>query len=368
MKSRLMSVLLGMAWFLAGATTVMLLNLEQHPPREGTVHAETQQGVQLDESLPLLPFQVVNAHEHLMSCAQLDKYFEASRNLGITRTIMLASSNNTLMGPNYGSADGLDENTQEILRAAQRYPDQIIPFCTIDPASPSALETLKAYVANGAKGLKLYTGHSNFYIKPLDTPDMMPIYAYCNTIRLPICWHINLTKYLPEFERVMQQYPDLIVIVPHFGVTFFHPQERPFQEFERLLDIYPNLYTDTSFGAREILVEGLEAVSRDPALFHAFFARHSDRILFGTDMVVTGNREKTTEWIESVIRACRDMLEKESFHCFLGAQGSPYASTTTSNPYGAYTGLALDHAILKKIYETNAGHLFPFSVPENRSL
>ena len=366
MKLSRRSVIFPLAIVLTGLLTILAFRLEaawNPAPNEDMIYARTQRDHYRDESTPLRPFQVVNAHEHFLSSAQLVKYFQAAEKAGIVRTIALASSDYTLMGPDNDPASGVDENTQEIRNAARTYPDRLIPFCTIAPSDPGKLDKLKAYVADGTKGLKLYTGHSNFYKQPLDTPDMMPIYAYCNEVRLPICWHINLTRYLPEFERVMQQYPDLIVIVPHFGVTFFHPRELPFQQFERLMDTYSNLYTDTSFGTREILVKGLEAVSHEPEVFRSFFARHSDRILFGTDMVITGNREKTAEWIESVIRACRDMLEKDSFHFFLGAQGSPYASKEENNIYGAYCGLALDDVTLKKVYETNIERLFPTPTP-----
>ena len=358
----LKSAILTLALILACVLTIRTFRSEAFwntPQHNGAVYADTQGNPFRGESAPLRPFRVVNAHEHLLSSDQLEKYFQAAENTGVVRTVVLASSNYTLMGPDNDPASGVDENTQEMLNAARKYPERLIPFCTIAPDDPAKLDKLKAYVTEGAQGLKLYTGHSNFYTQALDAPDMMPIYAYCNEVRLPICWHINLTKYLPEFERVIQQYPDLIVIVPHFGVTFFHPREQPFHEFERLMDTYPNLYTDSSFGTREILVEGLEAVSHDPEVFRSFFTKHSDRIFFGTDMVITGNREKTEEWIESVIRACRDMLEKNSFHFFLGAQGSPYASKNENNTYGAYYGLALDDVTLKKVYETNMEQLFP---------
>jgi predicted TIM-barrel fold metal-dependent hydrolase len=188
---------------------------------------------------------------------------------------------------------------------------------------------------------------------------MEEIYTYCDQTRLPICWHVNITKYLAEFDRVMQRHPNMVVIVPHFGVTFFQPRQQPFKDFQRLLDTYPNLYTDTSFGTRNILVSGLEAVSADVETFRAFFNKYSDRILFGTDMVITGNKEKSAEWIEAVIRACRDVLEKDSFHFYMGAKGSAYADPKANNTYGAYRGLNLPDDILRKIYETNINKILP---------
>lgn len=308
---------------------------------------------------PLKDFHVVNAHDHLMSRKYLDKYLAAANATGVVKTLFVASSEYTLMGAGNDPRKGNDENSKEIIDTARDYPGKIIPFCTIHPSDPDKLEKLKQFVADGAKGLKLYTGHGNFYERPLDAEDMIPIYAFCAETQLPICWHVNIVKYAPEFERVMARFPNLIVIVPHFGVTFFAPRQAPFQRFQQLMDTYPGLYTDTSFGTRQILVQGLEAVSRDPEAFRAFFQKYQDRILFGTDMVVSGNKEKTAEWIEAVIRACRDCLEKQHYHFFMGATGSPYADQRAHNTYGAYRGLALPDPILKKVYETNFERLFP---------
>lgn len=321
--------------------------------------ADTALDAPAPPSTPLRDFQVVNAHEHLFSRKYLDKYFKAAEDTGVVRTLFVASSEYTLMGAGHDQTKGNDANTEEVLAAAKEFPGKIIPFCTIHPSDPQKLEKIKQYVAEGAMGLKLYTGHGNFHDQPLDAEDMLPVYAYCAETGLPICWHVNFDKYADEFARVMARFPKLVVIVPHFGVTFFRPHDRPFQEFQRLLDTYPNLYTDTSFGTRQILVQGIEAVSKDPDVFRAFIAKYSDRVLFGTDMVVTGNKEKTREWVAAVIRACREVLEKDTFSFPMGAKGSPYASPRSANTRGVFRGLALPDDVLRKIYETNIERIFP---------
>jgi predicted TIM-barrel fold metal-dependent hydrolase len=315
------------------------------------------------DNTPLRDFKVVNAHEHLMARKFLDKYLSAAQETGVLKTLFVASSDYTLKGSKFEQTAGNDENTGAILAAAREFPDKIVPYCTIHPGDPDKLDKIRKYVAEGAKGLKLYTGHGSFYDRPLDAPDMLAVYAYCEETRLPICWHVNIVKYAAEFERVMVKFPKLIVIVPHFGVTFFRPREAPFQEFQRLMDAYPYLYTDTSFGTRNILIDGLEAVSRDPQPFRDFIAKYSDRVLFGTDMVITGNKEKSEQWIADVIRACREVLERDSYSFYMGAKGSPYASKSSQNEKGVFRGLALDDATLRKIYETNFDHLMALCQP-----
>ena len=82
-----------------------------------------------------------------------------------------------------------------VLEATKQFPGEIIPFCTLDPKEPDNFDRLKKHVAMGAKGLKIYTGHSNFYDGPLNTTSMDPVLSYLQEIQLPINWHINLRAY-----------------------------------------------------------------------------------------------------------------------------------------------------------------------------
>ncbi|MCF6283868.1 MAG: amidohydrolase [Candidatus Hydrogenedentes bacterium] len=302
---------------------------------------------------PQKKYAITNAHDHLYMLKHLDKYLKAAKKLGIERTLFVASSELTFMGTK-GSPEKLNDwSTQEILKAAKLHPGKIIPFATLHPNDPNKVEMLKGYVADGVMGLKLYTGHSNFHDRSLDVPEMAPVYAYCESINLPLLWHVNMAKYTKELFAVLEKYPNLTVIVPHLGVGFWRPQGKVMDGVAKMLDTYPNVYVDSSFGTREILVGGLEKVNANLDFFKDFYARYQDKIVWGTDMVVTGNKEKTEAWVESVIRACRDLHEKDTYTFWMAAQGSKYAYPRANNTYGVLRGLDLPDSILKKIYETN---------------
>lgn len=304
---------------------------------------------------PLGDYHVLNAHEHLFQMKHLDKYLAAAHRAGIARTLMVASSEFTLKGAGFDPRQGNDWNTREVLNAQQAQPGEIIAYCTVHPDDPDKPALLQTYRNDGAAGVKLYTGHSNFYDRPLDAEEMVPLYEYCQANNYPICWHINLSieNYADEFERVMSRFPKLKVIVPHFGVTFYRPGNPAWDRFWVLVDKYPGLYTDCSWGTRQILVQGLEVVSANTDIFRKAFIKYQDRILWGTDMVVTGNQEKTDAWIESILVACRSMLEKDVYYFWLAATGSPYAYAAAKNTYGRLNGLALPPEVLKKVYESN---------------
>ena len=306
---------------------------------------------------PSRDFRVINGHEHLYKREHLDAYLKGAAETGIAKTLFVASNEFTFLGRS-GRKDALyDWSNQVILDAYREMPDRIIPFASVYPGDPAKLEKLQSYVAQGAFGLKLYSGHSTYYEKPLNDPDMDPVYAYCAETALPLCWHVNLTLYLDEFEAVLKHYPNLIVIVPHFGVTFYQPESKAFSEMQRLLDTYPAMYVDCSFGTRDFLVHGLEMVSAHRETFRRFFEKYQDRIVFGTDMVVTGNSEKTAEWYAAVIRACRDALEKDRYYFFMAAEAHASAYKPAHNTYGELQGLALPDSILAKVYRTTIEHV-----------
>jgi len=298
-------------------------------------------------------FALTNGHDHLYMVRHLDNYLKAAETMGIARTVFVASSEFTFLGESGDMEKLNDWSTREILRAAQLHPGKIIPFATLHPNDPDKVEMLQGYVAEGVMGLKLYTGHSNFYDRPLNAPEMDPVYAYCEEIGLPLIWHVNMAKYAKELFAVLDKYPELTAIIPHLGVGFWRPDGRVMDDVAHMLDTYPNIYVDTSFGTREILVGGMEKVSQHLEIFKNFYARFQDRIVWGTDMVVTGHSEKTEAWIESVIRACRDLHEKDTYTFWMGARGSKYAYGSGGNIYGEFRGLNLPDEILEKIYVTN---------------
>lgn len=297
---------------------------------------------------------LINAHEHLYKLKDLDRYLPAARKAGIVGTVIVASPKFTLEGKGDDKGEpSASENFEIVLEASKQFPGEIIPFCTIDPKDPDKLERLKKHVADGAKGLKIYSGHSNYYDGPLDPPDMEPVWAYLEETQLPINWHINLLKFMSDFERVMKKHPKLNVMVPHYGVVFWKPSGPGTEKLKEMMRTYPNLYVDTSLGTREILLDGMAAMEQHKQVFVDFFREFPNQIVWGTDSVITGNVEKTPGWYTKVIWATRDHLEKDVFNTELAAAYSKYYQKGRDGD-GRYQGLAVPEETLKKVYVDNA--------------
>ncbi len=296
----------------------------------------------------------INVHEHLYRVKDLDKYLPAARKQGVATTVILSSSNFTLEGKRDQKGEpSMSKNFENVvLDAAKKYPGEIVPFCTLDPKDPDKLERLKKHVAMGCKGLKLYSGHSNFYDGPLDAADMDPIYSYLEQTQLPVLWHVHLGKYMDEFERVMKKHGKMNLLVPHYGVTFWRPNDGNMERFEAILRTHKNIYTDTSLGTRQILTDGMAAMEPELDKFRAFFTEFQDQICWGTDSVITGNHEKTPGWYEKVIATTRDDLEKTTFTTDLAAAFSKYYQKGRDGD-GRYAGLGISPEILHKVYVDN---------------
>lgn len=298
---------------------------------------------------------IINVHEHLMAPEHFPRYLAAARRHGIKRTVVVTSPEFTLFGKGDKSYRTMAANWKELKAAAARFPGEILPFAAVDPLDPDKLAHLEQMVAEGALGVKLYSGHSNLYDRPLDDPSMMPVYAYLEDKQLPVNWHINLSKYGDELGRVLERHPNLNVMIPHYGVAFWAP-ETALPALMKLLRAHPSVYIDTSLGTREILIDGMFAIAEHTELFRQFFSEFQDRIVYGSDSVITGNKEKTTSWYHLVIAATRDHLETQTFVCPLAEGYAKYyrEKKRGHNPEGRVRGLALADDILRKVYETNA--------------
>jgi predicted TIM-barrel fold metal-dependent hydrolase len=164
---------------------------------------------------------------------------------------------------------------------------------------------------------------------------MFPIYAFCEKKEIPILFHVNAGRYQAELENVLKRFPKLKVICPHFCLS-----SARLERLEYLLDQYPNLYTDISFGYLSHLTAGLKRFSANPRKYRNFMNQYQDRIFFGTDMVVSKTPYKTESWLAQVSRVYRDFLEKKTYD-FFALSGE------------RLRGLHLNQQVLEKIYRLN---------------
>jgi len=303
-------------------------------------------------------FKIINAHEHVQSFSNIPLLLKVMEDCQMEKMILLGTSKYTFyLNPKYGFSE-YDKNNEEIINISKKYPDKFIALCTIDPRDEDKLEKLKKFIVAGAKGLKLYNGHGyfydNFFHLPLDNPGMMEVYQYCEEQGIPILYHINSGRFLDQMEIILQAFPDLVVIAPHFILTSSN-----LTILSRLLDTYPNLYTDISFGHPDFQVAGFKRISYNAVAFREFMQKYRDRINFGTDIVITTYRAKSRNYIDDVTLSYFDMLEKKEFtlpDSIYKMMSKKAREQTDLNT--VYKGLHLDDETLIMIYHDNAERIF----------
>jgi hypothetical protein len=297
---------------------------------------------------------IINIHEHIHRHTSADKWLDAMEQCGVSATVMVGSPEATFLLNSPPGFNNFSKNNDVILYLEKEYDSKILAFPTIDPRDPDKLEMLKKELKAGAVGLKLYSGHTGEifpepkttlydHLGPLDRADMGEVYEYCEKNQIPIIWHIKLKwDYLfIELQNVLTKYPNLIVDIPHFGVIGSN-----LTKLAELMDNYPGVYTDISFGGFAHV--SMKTFSNNIDKFKDFVLEYHDRLLFGTDMVVTNNVRKTVPWITSLTMGYRYMLEKEKFHIDVpNITGEGFDFDMELN------GLELSQDILDDIYFNN---------------
>jgi len=290
--------------------------------------------------LPPRRFQIIDIHEHVLNEAEALRLLKVMDELQVERTCLMGSSRFTFTLNRRHGFERFLRNNEAILEIKRKYPDRFCAFVTLDPLMEGNLELLQDYVRRGADGLKLYTGHGGgtgkgpFHPMPLNDPRMLPIYDFAQRTQLPLVFHVNLLKFQDEFVRVMEAFPYMRVNVPHFGLK--KNTEERLESFAALLERYPNLYSDISFGWDTIHTQGFEALAKWRTRSRDYLVRHADRFMFGSDMVL--ERYKTDDYIINTLRSYIQLLETERFRFF-------------REPDLPMHGLSLPDSALKAIYE-----------------
>ncbi|MDH5681945.1 MAG: amidohydrolase, partial [Spirochaetota bacterium] len=223
-------------------------------------------------------FNIIDVHEHIRSYPVVEKYWPARKKHNIKGMVLVGSPKETL-GLMINSKNKWftkpDINNKVVLKIARDYPGKFYPFVTFSPDDEDQVEKLKSYVEEGAKGVKLYNGHSNFYkiIKiPLNAPHLMDLYAYCEKNEIPMIFHVNLNKYWDEFLKVLDAHPKLKVNIPHYGLLL-----RKLSKVEHILKTYPNTYFDVSFGHFYFAYIGMKRISRNNKRMRKFITKYKNR-------------------------------------------------------------------------------------------
>ena len=318
--------------------------------------------------------QKIDAHVHIRTDDPAVMEFAASEGFRLL-TINTRSS----------SREYIDEQRQYAMDMKQQYPESIAWLATFsmegfeEPGwAEGVIQKLREDVDRGAVGFKIWKDVGMTFRDSLgrfvflDDPLFEPILEYMESTGLTLlthigepmnCWlpvdsmtvnsdksyfsenpqyHMYLHPDYPSHERLMEsrdqvlaRHPDLLMVGAHLGSL-----EWDVDVLAQRLDRYPNFAVDLA--AR---VCHLQVQDRDKVL--DFIHRYQDRILYATDMGVSGDGfESRKSWIGQEWRSDWSYFATDSL-------------MTSDKVDGEFMGLDLDRRVLRKIYSANALSWYP---------
>ncbi len=268
--------------------------------------------------------------------------------------------------------------------------DRVLYFPTPDFRDTSSgfgermAEDLERKVDAGAKGLKIFKEFGLRYrdtddnLIPVDDPRLDSLWARAGELGVPVLihtadpvaffqpldennerweelqlhpnWHFGRPEFpdhdtlLAQRNRVIERHPDTTFIGAHLGN---YPENLTY--VDACLDRYPNFYVDTCARIGEI--------GRHPAHeVRAFFLKHQDRVIFGTDLVLG--------WEEFEEQDQEDLSEVKRFYDVhwrffeTGEQQIEYPGFPIQGRWKV-DAIHLPDAVLEKLYVRNAQRLIP---------
>ena len=224
----------------------------------------------IDAHIHILPDAVHEANpdsEDVWVYADLHKYREMMDTLGIEKAVIMPLNDPWLMSMEF-TIDAVHKNLYEM---KQRYPGKFYAFADIDTRNTSteSVEAIrKAIEEYGLNGIKIHPNNTGI---DLDSDYNQAIFAYAQENKISVAIHSypnaeNDRSAAYRIVNVLEQYPDLTVIVSHMSA----------HQWEQLLPT--RAYVDIS----AILPDYVRTygIAKTNEILRKFGA---DRLIFATD-------------------------------------------------------------------------------------
>jgi predicted TIM-barrel fold metal-dependent hydrolase len=250
---------------------------------------------------------VIDIHQHTDYRGRTDDQMIAhQRTMGVTHTILLPA------GRFFGLEAGASGNDR-VQEVARKHPGEYFFFANEVPYLSDAREVIVSALKAGGRGI----GEQKFMVDA-DSRAVAIVAEIAAEFGVPVLLHFQYGKYNTSFERfhlILEKFPtvnfighaqtwwanidakaDQTVLYPKGPVT-------PGGITDRLLTDYPNMYGDMSAGS------GLNAMLRDEDHARGFFARHQDKLMYGsdcTDSIGAGEKCSGSQMLATIRRLAPD--------------------------------------------------------------
>ena len=304
------------------------------------------------------PIIDMHSHPYAKTAREIDEWVRNMDEVGVEKTVILAM------------ATGAEFD--EIHRKYSKYPERFELWCGFDFTGydkpgfgSSAVKELERCHGAGARGVGeihdkgkgLRSGKSNAPKMHPDDPRVDSLFARCGELGMPISLHVADPIWMYQtmdktndglmnaYEWRLDNQPNIVglsgmidilerTVERHRNTTFvachFANLDYDLGRLGEVLDRHPNLYADISARYAE--------TAPIPRFAAAFYAKHADRLVYGTDMGTD----------TAMYRITFRILESLDEHFYEAEQFSYH---------WALNGFGLSDAVLKKVYRDNAASL-----------
>lgn len=224
---------------------------------------------------------IIDIHQHVpYSGRTAEQLIAHQAAMGITLTILLPA------GSRFGLAAGVNPYP-ETQALAEKHPHQFRWFANEVSDQADAIAIMRRQLKAGAIGI----GEQKFDVD-CDSPAMERVIRLAEEFGVPVLMHFQQGRYNHHMERmpkVLAKFPT-VDFIGH-AQTFWGHISKDYDEkvlyptgpvkpgglTDRLLAEHPNMYADLSAGS------GYNAFARDEEHARWFFARHQNKLLYGSD-------------------------------------------------------------------------------------
>ena len=281
---------------------------------------------------------VINFHESVEQMSDVSKLLSVMEAKGIETTVLQGIPSDLLQ---YTEGEKVDLSgvvaNHALLAEATKGANNLKWVCAINPNQSDWASILDACLEGGAVGVKTYLGYSYGHEAFLDDPSFKDFYDRLEQEGLFLVMPVNLSLYRSEFENVLSLHPNLQVIAPHYALSL-----GDLKTLREVMDAHPMLSLDTSFGHLDYVKTGFDLMTQNHEDIRQFMMDYQDRILFGTDNVMTTYEDKEAAWFEAL------------YADYLGFFTESEKFTSQLDPQKEYQGLDLPKSVQKKVLFQNA--------------
>ena len=237
-------------------------------------------------------FEIIDIHQHTNYHGRDDAGLIAhQKNMGVTKTILLPAGSDALRpsthnGKSFGLAARVLGN-EAAYRLVKEHPELFVFFANEVTDLDNAVAEMEKYLKLGAVGI----GEQKFSVE-CDSAESQKMYDLARAYKVPVLLHFQYKTYNLSYERftkILEKYKDVnfiahaqttwanIALDPNQADLYPKGKVTPGGMTDRWLSDYPNFFADLSAGS------GLNAFTRDEEHGAAFFVRHQDKLLYGSD-------------------------------------------------------------------------------------